>query len=715
MRPRSAVLALLVGCVPAVSDDPRPTVRAPRVQAVVPSPRVPRDRTAFAPSQIELAGSVDGTTLSENESCAGCHADAAAQWRTSAHSIGSFNNPVYRTAIERFRQEVGMERSRFCGGCHDPALLVDGAMDQEIRPSDPRAHVAIGCRICHNIESVSPDGNGSYRLATSPIPIPREGDPESLRRHRERLALPPLRTASLCGACHRSFLGATTGNPAHIVGMDELTVWSRSVYAGSLAERIDDPVRARECRHCHMPDEDASLGDAAARRGVIASHRFVGAHTWLAAMRHDDAQLARERTNLEGAVSLDIAAAKTDSGLRTLPADGALVQPGEGLTLDLVLRNQRVGHRFPGGVLDAQDVWIEVVETDASGQVLAEAGKDPSSLHRLHAMQVDDDGTPLFMRQSHRFRAAAYDHTLRPRDATVVRYRFDVPLSVRLPLVATARLLHRSRALPLVRATCQEASTPRGRAFAEAVERRTGEPLDACVAPPITEVSKTAVSLGTGTKPNVQGNWKRFYDHGLGLLHALQEQVEEARPSLELALTLAPTDLDRAMVWGLLAELAVLEGRTGEALEAAEQAERKLGAPHPALARARARAFTTVWRWQESLAPLVEVARNSPRDDLALSTLAIAYGSAGEPRAALEVARRGLELQPRDQDFLRVQALALETLHAPAGDIDIAKTAYLECRSPDDAPRVRAACSNRVAGCALERVPVHVHAMRSPQ
>ena len=81
MRTRSAVLALLVGCVPAVSEDPRPTVRAPRVQTVVPSPRVPRDRTAFAPSQIELAGSVDGTTLSENESCAGCHADAAAQWR----------------------------------------------------------------------------------------------------------------------------------------------------------------------------------------------------------------------------------------------------------------------------------------------------------------------------------------------------------------------------------------------------------------------------------------------------------------------------------------------------------------------------------------------------------------------------------------------------------------------------------------------------------
>ena len=28
--------------------------------------------------------------------------------------------------------------------------------------------------------------------------------------------------------------------------------------------------------------------------------------------------------------------------------------------VDIVVRNERVGHRFPAGVLDAQDTWIEV-------------------------------------------------------------------------------------------------------------------------------------------------------------------------------------------------------------------------------------------------------------------------------------------------------------------------------------------------------------------
>src|SRR5580704_7067873 len=67
----------------------------------------------FTPSQLRLTGPLTGETLTETESCAGCHADAAAQWQSSAHAFASFNNPVYRVAVDRFRATVGRDASRF--------------------------------------------------------------------------------------------------------------------------------------------------------------------------------------------------------------------------------------------------------------------------------------------------------------------------------------------------------------------------------------------------------------------------------------------------------------------------------------------------------------------------------------------------------------------------------------------------------------------------
>jgi hypothetical protein len=62
--------------------------------------------------------------------------------------------------------------------------------------------------------------------------------------------------------------------------------------------------------------------------------------------------------------------------------------------------------------------------------------------------------------------------------------------------------------------------------------------------------------------------------------------------------------------------------------------------------------------------------------------------------------------------MLRVQALALAGLRASARTLEASEAAFLERRTPDAAPAVRARCSAKVPGCANERVPVHVHAMR---
>ena len=79
---------------------------------------------------------------------------------------------------------------------------------------------------------------------------------------------------------------------------------------------------------------------------------------------------------------------------------------------------------------------------------------------------------------------------------------------------------------------------------------------------------------------------------------------------------------------------------------------------------------------------------------------------------ALEAVRRGLAVQPREGDMLRVQSLALSGLHATPRVLEATEAAFLERRTPDAAPGIRGKCSAKVPGCANERVPVHVHGMR---
>ncbi len=733
MRPRlflrTSLLAALAGCASAPHDgdagagSPPPALvaSAPRVEGPAPTPVLPGEKRPTAPSEIAFSEGTrpTGSWLADLDTCEGCHADAAAQWRSSAHAFSSFSNPVYRVSVDRFRAEVGMPQSRHCGGCHDIALMADGAMDHPIEPTDKRAHAGVNCRTCHGIEEVRPDGNGSYTLTGRPIPLPREGDAESLRLHKERVTPAPLRTAGMCGTCHRAFLDESTGNPHFFAGADDPTPWQRSVYAGSLLARVDEPVAQADCKSCHMPKEEAPLGDVSAREGKISSHRFLGGHTWLASMLADPAQIERYAAKLRAALSIDVAVVTQADGTRTLPADGAPVRPGKELTFDVIIKNVGVGHRFPGGTLDSQDAWVEISVEDAHGRRLAEAGMDHEasgddlSAHRLRALIAGEGGVPFLAREVNHFKAVVANHTILPRDAEAVQFAFTPPETLGeadLPLKITARLRHRSRTLELQRAACADAKTARGKAF------RGKTPLDPCPAQPVLEVARSEVWIGSGWEkragePRLPA-WKRLLDHAYGMQHAVQERLDEARPSLDAALAeleRGGSPFDRGRVLAAYAWLESHEGRTEDALRRIDQAA-QLIPDHPALAHLRGEALSLVWRWGEAVAPLRKAALAAPRDDSAWTRLAVALGSrGGDDRATLEATTEGLRLQPRDPDLLRVQALGLRGLGQglPAAD-----AAYETYRVADDVPRTRGACSSKIPNCALERNPVHVHHLR---
>ncbi|HWN70229.1 MAG TPA: multiheme c-type cytochrome, partial [Haliangium sp.] len=677
-----------------------------------------------------------------------CHADVAEQWSGSAHAFASFSNPIYRVAIEQYRAVLGPAASRFCGGCHDPALLVDGLLDGApdvtlFGPRDVRAHTGVSCRVCHGVTDARPDGNGSYTLRATPIPLPSEGDADSLARH--RAAVSRARVGSdLCTSCHRSFLSGETGHPHHLNGMDDATDWQGSAFAASGTGRVDDVIPRQGCIDCHMAPAPAPLGDAAATNGTVSSHEFLGAHTWLAAMRGDAAQLGRASSFLQGAASIDVGAivalatgeagpgswltpslssspASPGGSQRALEADAPLPPA---LGIDVVVRSLRVGHRFPGGVRDAQDTWIELVVRDARGVVIAQSGQaherdaGDTEAHVLRSLVANDDGAVQWEREVHAFRAPIADHTLAPRDAAVVRYRLDLSVmgEAHAPLELHARLRHRTRNLALQRAACADSRSARGRSFDRGAREVRGAMLDPCAPQPVITVAEhrtwigpgAAARIATSEPPAGARGWRRPYEHGLAWLHASQEYLDEARPSLLAALAQLPPDDQRghAMVMTALGTLAGRQGRTSEAMEWLDRAER-LVPGHAAIAASRGAALTRVWRWREAVTPLAAAAERAPTNRPAHAALAMALGSVGSHREALAAAEIGLALGPRDEALLRVQAVALAALGA--ADAARALDAYDAFRAPDVTSDLRFACAAHDPTCAREQPSVHEH------
>lgn len=719
---RRAALAVVVAACTGPSE-PAPVPRPVPAAAPVPSARLPEPPAALGPALAHVAHA-SGAMLADVDACASCHLDVAAQWRTSAHAFASFNNPVYRVAVDRIRRERDPKTSRFCGGCHDVALLVDGAMDAEIVPTDLRAHAGISCATCHSIASARSDGNGSYDLDASLIATPDEASPASRAAHRERVGRAALRTAAMCSACHKAFLDPDTGNAAHLIGQDDATPWARSPYAKSDAARIDAHVDEQDCRGCHMPRVAVSLGDPGAKNGSLASHEFLGGHTWLAAMENDPARLARTQEFLRGRISLDVGGVRHGARRDLAGSEPIVLAPGELTTLEVVLRNLAVGHRFPGGVMDAQDAWVEVTVTDAHGRLVAQAGTDHErtgadpTAHTLSSYMAAADGSRATTRETHVFRAGVWNHTLAPRDAAVVGYAFVAPAEG-YPLHVQARLRHRTRNLDMQRVSCEDARSDRGRTFSTVGLAKVARAIDPCKAQPVTEIAETTLVLSGPmiAAPALPGDtasaaFERRIAYGLGLSHALQERLDDAREPYVSAGALASSPRDRAIAIGGLALVAARQGRVEETFGLARDAESSFGDTHPAMQRARAEVLATTWRLAEAAPLASDVARRAPGDDSAWASAAILLESADDARAALDVARIGLALQPRDGDLLRVQALAGRTLGWSVVDSDRADEAFLARRAPDDAPGIRNACAKNVPGCANERNPVHVHTMR---
>ena len=460
----------------------------------------------FFPSSAQVYGhqKIPSKFFMESDSCKRCHQDIYNQWSSSMHHFSSFNNQWYRKSVEYMQDTIGTRPSKWCGGCHDPAVLYSGLMDTPIKQivHRPESQAGLGCMMCHSIAAVkSTMGQADFyleypklhELAASQNPVVRtlhdfliNLNPEP---HRRTFLKPFMRnqTAEFCSSCHKVHLDVPVNHYRWIRGFNEYDNWQASGVSGEGARSFYYPAKPLQCADCHMPlTRSNDMGNI---NGFVHSHRFPGANTAVPTANEDADQLKITENFLKNDIlSVDIFALSperaevksvavgqseiatefavgeeaeskiTSANLSTVaPVTAPLsrVQPavrrGDTVRVDVVVRTKKIGHFFPGGTVDAYDTWLELKGTDEKGQTIfwsgmvEDNGKGPveKGAHFYRSLQVDAHGNPINKRNAWATRSVVYVHLIAPGAADTVHYRLHIPENAGNKITLHARLCYR--------------------------------------------------------------------------------------------------------------------------------------------------------------------------------------------------------------------------------------------------------------------------------
>src|SRR5258708_3556418 len=108
----------------------------------------------------------------------------------------------------------------------------------------------------------------------------------------------------------------------------------------------------------------------------------------------------------------------------------ALVRRGESVRLEVVVRTRKVGHFFPGGTVDAFDVWVELEAVDDHGRTILHSGLTQDNgkgavepgAHFYRSLLLDDHGNPINKRNAWAARSVAYVRLIPPGAGDPVHY-----------------------------------------------------------------------------------------------------------------------------------------------------------------------------------------------------------------------------------------------------------------------------------------------------
>ncbi len=686
-------------------------------------------------AETNVGHTIPANFFMTSQVCGRCHREIYEQWNASAHHFSSFNNQWYRKSIEYMQDVVGTRPSKWCAGCHDHAVFFNGRFDRPIKEQidTPEAQAGLSCTSCHSIVHVkSTMGQGDFTieypplhdLAASENPVLSRvhdfliyADPEPHRRtflkpfHREQ-------TADFCSSCHKVHLDVPVNAYRWFRGFNEYDNWQSSGVSGQGARSFYYPPKPQKCADCHMPLVAAN--DPAAIDGKVHSHRFPGANTALPFVNGDAEQLKVQQDFLrDKQISVDV------FGLAVLPAGaagpateapagggaaaegprlastfaqgeeagsfgsaaavlqppldviapldkvGATVARGDSVRLEVVVRTRKVGHFFPGGTVDAFDVWVELEATDDKGRTIfhsgwvEDGGKGPveKGAHFYRSLLLDEHGNPINKRNAWMARSLAYVRLIPPGAADTVHYRLSIPEDCGDTIRLKAKVNYRKFSWWNTQWAFGGVRDPAHQGFSLGPGHDDGRWLftgdtkgvsgnvKAIPDIPITVMAEAVAELKvapSGTKPPAvqplldKSVRERWNDYGIGLL--LQGDLKAAEAAF---LKVTEMDPGYADGWVNVSRARIQEGN----MEGAEQMLRKALEIDPGLAKTHfflATALKARGRYDEALEHLRAAAAKYPRDRVVLNQMGRVLFLQRRYKDAIAELQKVLAIDPED-------------------------------------------------------------------
>ncbi len=762
-------------------------------------------KSPFFPSSANtnVDGIIPANFFMTSQTCARCHKDIYEQWNSSVHHFSSFNNQWYRKSIEYMQDTIGTQPSKWCAGCHDHAVFFNGRFERPIKEqiNTPEAQAGLACTSCHSITGVHGSmGQGGFEIEYPPLhDLAASDNPLVQRVHDQLLYLAPgphrdtfikpfhrEQTAEFCSSCHKVHLDVPVNGYRWIRGFNDYDNWQASGVSGQGARSFYYPATPSKCADCHMPLVDSN--DPAAKGGKVRSHRFPGANTALPFVNHDPVQLKVVQDFLrDGQVSVDVfgitrteepagaalkaspsgapQAASTfgvgeESGqfgiarvtstappaevLAPLDKIQASVRRGESVRVEVVVRTRKVGHFFPGGTVDALEVWVELEAVDNKGRVLlhsgaiAEDGKGPvdPGAHIYRSLQLDEHGNPINKRNAWMTRSVAYVRLIPPGAADTIHYRLDIPPDAGDTITLRAKVNYRKFAWWNTQWAYAGVRSPSAPPIARSHDdgpwtfdgdtSTVSGQIKAIPDIPTTVMAQATAPLTVidakaplpADKPLMNAAVReRWNDYGIGLL--LQGDLKGAQVAFRHVMAMDPAYADGPVN---VARAQLQEGEVEAAIEMLEQALKlspKLAKTHYFLGTA----LKVLGRYDEALEHLRVAADLYPRDRVVLNEIGRVYfldRKFDEAVAALQkvLAVDAEDLQAHYNLMLSYQGLGKSDLAAreqalytrfKADESSQAITGPYRLKSPDDNNERQSIHEHRTPVRSENRVAVALH------
>jgi tetratricopeptide (TPR) repeat protein len=590
--------------------------------------------------------------------------------------------------------------------------------------------------------------------------------------HRRVFLKPFMRTQvpEFCSGCHKVHLDVPVNNYRWVRGFNEYDNWQASGVSGQGARSFYYPASSMTCADCHMPmvasHDEGNVG------GYVHSHRFPGANTAVPTANEDPAQLEASKKFLQDKqVSVDIFAVspvtKNDTGgnpknfpkqeLSTTFAVGeeaeasgptgpagearpitaplgrmdAAVRRGDDALVDVVVRTRKVGHFFPGGTIDALEVWLELQATDEKGQTIfwsgkvEDDGKGPveKGAHFYKSLLIDSHGNPINKRNAWATRATVYVHLIPPGAADTAHFRMHIPENAGEHIQLHAKLNYRkfqwwntqfSFAGKQDPPQTNSAVTPdyddRHVTFNGDLSH-VSSTAKGIPDLPIIIVAEDTKSLSVLPHSAVQPapvvvrnkeDWTRWNDYGIGLF--LQGDLIGAERAF---LKITEIDPQNADGWTNVGRVRVQEGSE----ESAKDVLQKALAVKPGLARANffyARVLKEEGNYDEAAKTLQSVLAQYPKDRVVHNELGRVYFLQKRYSDAIKELRETLAIDPED-----LQAnYNLMLCYTGLGDEARAnehKDRYMRFKADEAAQALTGAYRQAHPEDNNERQPIHEH------